>query len=315
MTSRTARSFLGAALLAAGAGQAAVCDMALVARHTDPKRTPILAARSGPAALFFTADLDVNTDGSARSYHPDDPRGRTKALNNIANAIQRIHAADGTDITCAPRRGACFTRFITTFEAARDAGWARTGAPRVSTDGIIPWQRVGGRRVPCTIAAGPHQGFFVSQTALAADPTRDACDQERYLDSLAFNAIVVPRGVTWSSQGRPLRNGDLVAVRHGESGRTEFAVVGDRGPANAIGEGTVRLAAQLAGRTLDGSETYPQIRALAIAKVHYLAFPAQNIQAVVGPGQPFTQDDIDRAGAEALAAWGGEERLAACAAR
>ncbi|HSD47681.1 MAG TPA: hypothetical protein VLB87_13730, partial [Pyrinomonadaceae bacterium] len=45
----------------------------------------------GPAQerniILFQTNLRVNTDGSPLSYHPQDPRGRTKALNNVCNGI------------------------------------------------------------------------------------------------------------------------------------------------------------------------------------------------------------------------------------
>ena len=117
------------------------CALTPAARHVDDARTRIFASSAGVPAIYFRADMDVNTDGSSRSYHPDDPRGRTLALNNIANAISGLEDAQGRDIDCTPRSGACFTRYIETFIAARDAKWDPVGHPRVATDGMIPWAR------------------------------------------------------------------------------------------------------------------------------------------------------------------------------
>lgn len=296
-----------------GAANAVTCDMSGDIKHIDPRKTTIFTASAGKPSIFFTADLDVNTDGSARSYHPDDPRGQSRALNNIANAITAIHDQNGNNIGCNPRRGECFTRYIQTFEAARDSGWKTESAPRVKTDGIIPWSKSpSGALQPCTISEGEFKGFFVSQTAMLADPNRGTCDQRRYLDSLSFSAVVIPKGVSWSSLGRKIRNGDLAVVQNAKTKSVEYAVVGDRGPADSIGEGTVYLAAKLSGKSLSGSETYDSIKKLAIPKVHYLILPGQNIRSAVGPKAPLTQADIDRVGAQEFRAWGGEDRLAAC---
>jgi len=304
---------LGLALLAPSWAAAQVqCAMTATASHPDARGGTILASSSGEPALYFRGDLDVNTDGAARSYHPDDPRGQTLALNNIANGIRKIFDAEGRDITCSPRRGACYTRFIETFEAARDSGYA-PNAPRIDTKHIIPWKMdpALGRETPCRIEDGPFKGYFVSQTALTVDPDAGVCDQWRYLDSMTFNAIVLPGGAVWRSQGVRTDAGDVTVVRDRMSGRIAFAVTGDTGPAAKVGEGTVALAAALSGAALTGAETFVDIKALARPDVEYLIFPRRDVPRATG-GR-FTQADIDRMGAEMLAAFGGPERMEACA--
>jgi hypothetical protein len=289
------------------------CDMALIARHGDRERTQIHASTSGEPAIFFSADLDVNTDGAARSYHPDDPRG-TKgiALNNIANAITAIYDAQGRDVTCGDRRGECYELFISTFEAARDSGYDPTGHPTFRTDGIIPWDDDPelGRWAPCRIASGPNAGYFVSQTSLIVDQSADECDQDRYLDALSFNAVVLPRRAGWRSQGIITDGGDVVALLDDETGRLAFGINGDVGPADKIGEGSVALAAELGGAALPERATYREVQELRRLRVHYLIFPNRDVPRMTGGG--FTQEDINRLGAAALAAFGGLDRLQDC---
>ncbi len=289
----------------------AACDMTASAGPAVGS-TRVVASARGLPALYFRADMDVNTDGAARSYHPQDPRGRTLALNNIANAISAIYDASGQRIDCSPRRNACFTRYIRTFEAARDARWNPKGHPRIATRHMIPWKHdpALGWDAPCTIASGPFAGYFVSQTSKPADATLGECDQARYIDSMTIPAIVLPSGVAWRSQGVVTDEFDLVAVRDRKSGTLRYAIVGDRGPADKTGEGSIALTAALQGRTLTGQETYDQIKTLALADVDYLIFPTYDVKKRE-PG-PVTQEKIDRWGAEAFAAWGGEARLAAC---
>src|SRR6185437_11503130 len=70
--------------------------------------------------ILFRTKLRVNTDGSPLSYHPQDPRGREKALNNICNAIV-VRGASGGNL--------CFSNFgqaIGVFERFRDSGYQAT---------------------------------------------------------------------------------------------------------------------------------------------------------------------------------------------
>lgn len=313
---RTTYSLAVAATLIASPGLAESqvrCDMTMIASHVDASRTPIYASQTGERAIYFASDLDVNTDGAARSYHPQDPRGRSLALNNMGNAITRIFDRQGQNITCSPRSGPCYTRFIQTFEAARDAGYPAQGAPRVETTNIIPWKMDSalGRQVPCTISTGPYAGYFVSQTALIVNRGADICDQTRYLDALTMNAIVLPRNATWRSQGVVTDGGDLAVLLDQRSGRVAFALVGDRGPAASLGEGSVALAAALGNVQVAPNATYASIRSLARPLVHTVIFPSRDVPRLTGG--TFTQSDIDRLGQDALAAFGGVNRLRACA--
>jgi len=301
-------SALAGVVLVTASSASGQCAMPRLTVHSDPARTAIFASDAGENAIYFHSKLGVNTDGASRSYHPDDPRGRTLALNNVGNAITDLRDAQGRDIDCTPRSGACFTRYISTFEAARDAGWNPQGHPRVATSGIIPWRREPGASwaTPCRNA----DGYFVSQTAFLVDPGRDECDQGRYLDAMAFNALVLPGGAVWRSQGWKADQGDLVVVRDRTSDRLAFAVVGDTGPRNDLGEGSVALAAALAGRPLRGNETYQEVRALHRTDVDVLVFNRRELRRVI-PGA-FSQADVDRLGLEAFDAWGGRPRLDAC---
>lgn len=288
------------------------CNMKNIAVHSDAGRTRIFASTTGMASLYYQANMDVNTDGTARSYHPDDPRGEKLAYNNIGNAISRILDSKGKDVTCSPRKGACYKWMIETFEAARDSNYDTTGRPSIETDQMIPWKKDPdlNRRVPCKIESGVFKGYFVSQTSLIVDPTKSECDQARYLDSFTFNAVVLPKKAIWRSQGTPTDGGDIVVVRNVQSGTVAYAINGDRGPVHGIGEGTIRLAAILKGANVKGDETYHEIKKLVVGKVQYVVFPRNDIRTEAG--KSFSQADIDRVGAKLFQEWGGVARLDAC---
>ena len=314
MGSRVAAILSAAILAAQPALAAAECGMGPPVRHSDPGRTRIYASPSGVPSVYFHADVDVNTDGSSRSYHPADPRGRSVALNNIGNAISGIWDAAGRPIDCAPRRGACFTRYIDTFVAARDSGWNPSGHPRVATDGMIPWKLDSalGRRVPCTIQTGPYRGFFVSQTSFIADRSKPECDQSRYLDSLAFQAAVLPKRTAWASQGERAGVDDLVVVHSPATGRTAYGIIGDTGPADGIGEASVAMAAYLRDRAVAPDATYQEIKALALDGAQYLLFPGEAVRDHIQGS--LSQERINREVEAVFTRWGGPARLAQCAA-
>lgn len=303
-----------AALAANPISAAAECGMGSPVRHIDPDRTRIYASPAGIPSIYFHADVDVNTDGSSRSYHPADPRGRNVALNNIGNAISGIWDARGRPIDCAPRRGACFTRYIDTFVAARDSGWNPVGHPRVATDGMIPWKLDStiGRRVPCTIRTGPYRGFFVSQTSFFVDPSQPECEQSRYIDSLAFQAAVLPKRTNWTSQSQRANAGDLVVVHSPTTGRTAYGIIGDAGPADGIGEASVAMAAYLRNRPVSPNATYQEIKALALDSAQYVIFPGESVRSHIQG--PLTQEAINRVVEPVFTRWGGPARLAQCSA-
>jgi hypothetical protein len=290
----------------------AQCAMSVTTRHIDPATTRIFSSAAGVPAIYFSADADVNTDGASRSYHPRDPQGRTLALNNIVNAITGAWDANGRPINCAPKRGACYMRYVRAFEGARDSQWATAGSPRVVTRNIIPWRldpRLN-RPVPCTIQSGPYSGFFVSQTSFIADRSKGECSQERYLDAMTFNAAVLPGGANWTSQGRRAAIGDLVVVRSPTTGRLAYAVLGDAGPRRSLGEASIALVAHLRGQTVAPNASYQQIRRLALQDGQYLIFPGTDIRR--SDRGAITQGDIDEAGRRLFDRWGGVARLRSC---
>jgi hypothetical protein len=294
-----------------------LCHMTPITTHSDKKHTNIYSSSIKVRSLYYAAAMAVNTDGTPRSYHPEDPRAEKRlAFNNIANAINQLYDAEGKRVTCGDkpedRRGDCFETFITSFEDARDSAYNPSGHAVIKTKDMIPWRHDGtlGRDVPCLNTVAPFVGYFISQTSISVDPTKDTCDQSRYLDSLKYKAVVLPQMVDWRAGGVKTDDGDLVVVRDVASGLIAFAINGDRGPPNGIGEGTIALTSYLSGIAIKGTETYDEIKKLHRSRVQYVTFPADDIRPKTSG--KFTQDDIDREGARLFKEWGGVERLDAC---
>lgn len=293
------------------------CGMDHAYTHKDTG-TRIFSAESDIPSLYYKSHMNVNTDGAARSYHPQDPNGSSIAYNNIANAITVAWNASGSRITCdngkaKNRKGACYAEYIRAFEGARDLNYHPDKFPRVKTGSMIPWSvsEPHNWARPCQIPDGPNQGFFVSQTSLHLKPGPE-CDQSIYVDSLAINAVVRTKKTSWKSQGIVTDDGDLVVLRNRKNGTIAYAIHGDSGPADAVGEGSIALTASLSGKTVLPSDTYQQIKKLSVDSVDYLIFPANDVIRHYGKLQTITQDMIDRYGAEVFEKWGGLARLESC---
>lgn len=282
--------------------------------------TKVYSATSGVSSLFYKSNMDVNTDGAARSYHPDDPRGESLAYNNMGNAITKAWNHRGRKITCdsgnaSNRIGSCFNEYISAFIGARDSNYHPGVFPRIETKYIIPWSydEQLGWSVPCTIKSGPNKGFFVSQTSLRLKHG-DQCDPSLYVDGLNINAVVYPSHAGWSSMGVITDQGDLVVTRNSDTGVIAFALHGDAGPSNKIGEGSIALAAELLGQAVPENAVYSQISKLALPNVEYLVFPAHDVERYFRNTGGVTQSRINEYGTKVFAEWGGIERLDQCAA-
>ncbi|AIR87727.1 glycoside hydrolase family 75 protein [Pseudomonas cremoricolorata] len=293
------------------------CAMAPAYTHHGTGKTIYSASEQIPS-LYYRSRMSVNTDGAARSYHPDDPHGKTLAYNNIVNAITSAWDASGHRIDCAKgnareRDKKCYMSYITAFEGARALGFDSSKYPRVLTGNIIPWTKAtrGTRSTPCIQLEGDNTGFFVSQTKVRLG-AGDKCNQSIYVDSLTIHAVVYPKNTRWESQGIVTDGGDLVVLRNNKTGKIAYAIHGDTGPENGLGEGSIALTSYLSGKPVAATDTYSHIKHLAVKSVDYLVFPANDVLKHFGRGQPVTQDQIDQYGQAIFSAWGGVARLDAC---
>ncbi|KPF79885.1 hypothetical protein IP88_01220 [alpha proteobacterium AAP81b] len=270
------------------------CDAALafsqVDRDAPGGRTPVFRTTSGRSALLFREKLNVNTDGTPRSYAVDDVFGRRRALNNMCNAM--------TDICRGLTRAQLAARAAAVAEA--DArGWPAGSIARVKLSTSVIAMR-GGKPCPS------RDGFLLSATSLQNPAVADVCSPDRYVDALHVAALVLPLGST-GFRAAGARVGDLVAAI-APGGEPIFAVVGDSGPATALGEGSIALNGRLKALGRDPGNYRDVLRNWVTGRVAVLVFPGSRDRQ-----QPFMdQARIDAAAASLLAEWGGKARLAAC---
>ena len=123
-------------------------------------------------------------------------------------------------------------------------------------------------------------------------------DPARYVDASKIPFIVLPGGMARQFGARP---GDFAVVFNQRNGRSSYAIFGDVGPPDRIGEGSVALAENLAIRSdaRNGG---------ARRGIFFLVFPGS------GNGRPRTVEEINIESEKLLGAWGGATQLAACAA-
>ncbi|MFD0325386.1 hypothetical protein [Lysobacter gummosus] len=287
-------------VLAAAPARGAQCGMSLSFQQTDGNahggRTAVWADPQS-ASLLFVEALNVNTDGTRRSYRVDDFWGERVALNNLCNAMSDACA----NLSNAQLRA----RRIAT-EQASAAGWpaAQLQATRISSS-IIPFRN--GKPCPAV------DGFLVSATALHAPGMSDACDIGNYVDALLTPALVIPKAP--SPFAARAKVGDLAVTMVPGTNRVVFAVVGDSGPSRQLGEASIALNGKLLGR-----EGLPQNYLEVRGKPPFLGrgWTVSRAAVLIFPGtrdtqQPFmTPERIDAAARARFEQWGGVERLSKC---
>jgi hypothetical protein len=279
-------------LITAQAAGAAECGMRQAFNQPNPDspggKVAVWTDSLGKS-LFFIAGLKTNTDGAKRSYSVTDFWGEDTALNNLCNAMD--DSCGGLDSAGKRQR-----RILT--QRARADGWPadELQATRISSS-IIPFS--GGK--PCPEV----DGFLVSSTALENPSVSNVCDPSRYVDAIKTPALVIPKGASGFA-GKGAAKGDLVvAVRPG-SHEPVFAIVGDLGPANKLGEGSIALAGRLLGKTTE-PKNYKEIKtSWQVPKALVLVFPRSRHES-----NPFSiVAELDSAGAAAVSRLG---RLGAAA--
>ncbi|WP_230167589.1 hypothetical protein [Roseomonas sp. CECT 9278] len=259
--------------------------------NTATGREPVWGQSQNPAAgpLIFGARLNVNTDGTRRSYSVDDPGGRIFALNNVCNAMAGY---------CQGLSASALAERFRVLRQARDEGWpanllaqSRLSAsviPRRSDGRVCPEIEQGGRR------------YLVSSTALADPRAGDTCSIDRYVDALAVPALVLQGGSNGFTQ-RGVRVGDAVVAWRPGLTAPVFAVAGDTGPTDRLGEGSIALNGALLRRTGEPAN-YLQVRSeYVVPRAHVLVFPGTRDSA-----RPrITRDRVEAAARDAFVSWGG----------
>jgi hypothetical protein len=140
----------------------------------------------------------------------------------------------------------------------------------------------------------PAPGFFVSATSLE-DPTFNRADPRRYVDAEHIPYIVLPSGL-----GAGAGLGDYAVVINRKTGDQSYAICGDIGPRRKIGEASIAAAKAV------GVPSSPRVGGVSAKIIFYLVFAGS------GDHRPKTLEQINTAGENLFAKWGGLERVKQC---
>ncbi len=243
------------------------------------------------SVILFQTKLRVNTDGSPLSYHPQDPRGKDKALNNICNAIVVKKGASDKNL--------CFTSFseaIGVFEKFRDSNYQTIPQGfRITWENVLPTIREGGKNIPCVFKTGEYKGYFGSLTALKNDLTGDKgeCEIDNQVNPLTVPALVLVGGDSVVRRFGA-KVGDLLVAYNPKTNLVSSAIIGDTGPRDNLGEGSVLLNMKLLGATTPPTNKTETFK-LSIEDTQILVaiIPASRLFHIQG-NKPYTTDNINQ---------------------
>jgi hypothetical protein len=191
----------------------------------------------------------VNTDGSPLSYHPQDPRGKDKALNNICNAIV-VKNGNSEKNLCLSKK--TFSEAIGIFERFRDTNYQTIAQGyRITWANVLPTIKENGKEVPCVFKSGAFKGYFGSLTALKNRLTVDKgeCEINDQVNPMTVPALVLVGGQN-VVKNFGAKVGDLLVAYNPKTQLFSAAIIGDTGPKDNLGEGSVLLNMKLLGVTV-----------------------------------------------------------------
>ncbi|HEX3252556.1 MAG TPA: hypothetical protein VHS05_24165 [Pyrinomonadaceae bacterium] len=254
------------------------------------KKILLLKDTSGErSVILFQTNLRVNTDGSPLSYHPQDPRGQTKALNNVCNAVAVRKVNSDTNL-CRSH----FGQAINIFEQFRDSNFQTVPAGfRITWENVLATTQENGKKVPCIFKTGEFKGYFGSLTALRNGLTtnKGECDINDQVNPMIVPALVLVGGQN------PVRDfgaqvGDLLIAFNPKTQLFTSAIIGDTGPKDNLGEGSVLLNMKLRGITTPPTNKHETF-ALSIedTKVLIAIIPGSRLFRVA---KPYTAENIDQ---------------------
>lgn len=240
--------------------------------------------------ILFQTGLAVNTDGAPTSYHPLDPRGREKAINNVCNAIAVYKTTNLRDNLCLSR----FGEAIGVFEQYRDHEWTVPEGYKIFWENVFAKSVVNGKTVPCILSFGEYKGYFGSLTSLKNGlPESDSgeCQSLNQLNQLIVPALVMAGGAN-PVKALGGKVGDLLVAYYPNTRVFVAALIGDEGPPNNLGEGSVALNMALLRETVP-PKTFQQTKRLSIQDsqpVLVALFPNTNLY---NRRRPFTKANIE----------------------
>jgi hypothetical protein len=249
--------------------------------------------------ILFQTTLRVNTDGSPLSYHPQDPLGQNIALNNICNAIAVRKGTSKCNLCIKDKVPGeqCVARFseaVGVFKKFRDSDYRSVpDGYRLTWQNVLAPRKEGNLVIPCVFKSGTYEGYFGSLTRLKNDLTGDKgeCDINDQINPLAVPALVLVGGRN-VVKDFGAKVGDLLVAYNSQKGIFSAAIIGDTGPTDNLGEGSILLNMRLSGVTVPPKNKAETFR-LSIENTQILIaiIPGSN---AFRQSKPFTADNINQ---------------------
>lgn len=204
--------------------------------------------------IFFRTRLQVNTDGTPKSYHPEDIGGNNIAINTIGNGVA-IYKNGYVDI-----RKKKINLFIDgpanyklgkeVFKQFQESNYEKVTGYEILWENVLYPVDVNGILKPCVLSEGEYKGYYGSMTKLKNGLKEHAedCGCSNQINSLEVNGFVIPLGKNALKKfGSEV--GDLVLAYNPKNNKLVYAVIYDEGPQDKLGEGSVSLNMNLENKT------------------------------------------------------------------
>lgn len=146
-------------------------------------------------------------------------------------------------------------------------------------------------------STGPAPGYYVSTTGPLFDSKYKESDARRYINSEEIPYMALPPELTKKSG---IRKGDLGMAYNTSNGKSSYAIYADGGPADKLGEGSMKLAAAL------GLNNSPRKGGTNDKVILYFVFPGS------GNEKPPSVSEIDSIGNAKWTGLSGQLLLDSC---
>jgi hypothetical protein len=187
--------------------------------------------------LMFKTTLQVNTDGTPKSYHPLDLKGNINAINSIGNAVTIKKKGSGINLFFTE-----YSKAISIFEKYRDNNYKDFGGYSIKWDNVLIGEKINGSKIPCIFKTGEYKGFYSSATSLTNNLSlnKGECECNNQVNPLKIPAFVLPKGINFLKD-YGARVGDLLLAYSPITKSIVFGIINDEGPNDKLGEASVLM--------------------------------------------------------------------------
>lgn len=218
--------------------------------------------------LLFKTSLEVNTDGTPLSYSSEDIGGKTKALNNICNAVT-IKRTGSKENLCYKEH----SKALDVFREFKLNDYKPLRGYDIKWENVLNINRETGK--PCVISIGKYKGYYSSDTSLknGLKSGSSECDYENQISSVEVAGLVLPGGDNlFKKNGVSI--GDLAFAYNPDTNTLIYAIIYDAGPRNKLGEGSVYLNSKLKNTKIP--ENYHDVKKLTTSSNTIVGFIAKS---------------------------------------